>query len=70
MLNGMSNPLGGGQAYVVDDFTFTGVPEPATLCARRVWRDRRIGILPASLDETYVAVEAVLKPQPFEGMSV
>jgi hypothetical protein len=31
MLNATNNPLGGGQAYVVDDFTFTGVPEPATL---------------------------------------
>jgi hypothetical protein len=31
MLNGLPNPAGGGQAYVVDDFTLTVVPEPATL---------------------------------------
>lgn len=30
MINAMSNPAGGGQAYVVDDFTLTAVPEPAT----------------------------------------
>ena len=28
MINGMTNPLGGGQAYVVDDFEL--VPEPST----------------------------------------
>lgn len=35
MLGGMSNPLGGGQAYVVDDFDLTvqAVPEPATMAA-------------------------------------
>jgi hypothetical protein len=31
MLNGMSNPAGGGQAFVVDDFTFQIVPEPTSL---------------------------------------
>jgi hypothetical protein len=31
MLNGLSNPLGGGQAYVVDDFTLQQIPEPASL---------------------------------------
>ena len=31
MLGGMANPAGGGQAYVVDDFVLTAVPEPATL---------------------------------------
>jgi hypothetical protein len=32
MLNAMSNPAGGGQAYVVDDFTFQQVvPEPTAL---------------------------------------
>lgn len=31
MIDAMSNPAGGGQAFVVDDFTMTGVvPEPAT----------------------------------------
>jgi hypothetical protein len=30
MLNGIPNPLGGGQAFVADDFTLQGVPEPAT----------------------------------------
>jgi hypothetical protein len=30
MTDAMSNPAGGGQAYVVDDFTLTAVPEPAT----------------------------------------
>jgi hypothetical protein len=29
LLNGMSNPAGGGQAFVVDDFTLT-VPEPTS----------------------------------------
>jgi hypothetical protein len=29
MLNGTPNPLGGGQALVVDDFSLTVVPEPA-----------------------------------------
>jgi hypothetical protein len=49
LLNGLSNPAGGGQAYVVDDFVF--VPEPAALTAlaliaagaalrRRVRQDR------------------------------
>jgi hypothetical protein len=34
MLNGLSNPAGGGQAYVVDDFTLSQIPEPtsALLC--------------------------------------
>jgi hypothetical protein len=31
LLDGMSNPAGGGQAFVVDDFTFQVVPEPTTL---------------------------------------
>lgn len=31
MLGGMPNPQGGGQAYVVDDFELTAVPEPATI---------------------------------------
>jgi hypothetical protein len=31
MLGAQSNPQGGGQAYVVDDFTLTAVPEPATM---------------------------------------
>jgi hypothetical protein len=31
MINGTPNPLGGGQAFVVDDFTLTAVPEPSTL---------------------------------------
>ena len=31
MIGGMSNPQGGGQAYVVDDFELTAVPEPATM---------------------------------------
>jgi hypothetical protein len=30
MIDAMANPAGGGQAYVVDDFTLTAVPEPAT----------------------------------------
>lgn len=30
VLNGLSNPAGGGQAFVVDDFTFQ-IPEPSTL---------------------------------------
>jgi hypothetical protein len=30
MIDGLSNPLGGGQAFVIDDFTLTAVPEPAT----------------------------------------
>jgi hypothetical protein len=31
MIGGMPNPLGGGQAFVVDDFTLGIVPEPATV---------------------------------------
>ena len=31
MIGAMANPAGGGQAYVVDDFVLTAVPEPATL---------------------------------------
>lgn len=31
MLNAMSNPAGGGQAFVVDDFTLTQIPEPASM---------------------------------------
>jgi len=31
MINAQSNPAGGGQAFVVDDFTLTVVPEPATM---------------------------------------
>jgi hypothetical protein len=30
MLNAMANPAGGGQAFVVDDFVLTAVPEPAS----------------------------------------
>jgi hypothetical protein len=31
MLNGVPNPAGGGQAYVVDDFTLSQIPEPASM---------------------------------------
>lgn len=31
MIDGLSNPAGGGQAFVIDDFTLECVPEPATL---------------------------------------
>ena len=31
MINAMSNPAGGGQAFVVDDFELTAVPEPTTM---------------------------------------
>jgi hypothetical protein len=31
MLGGIGNPLGGGQAFVVDDFTLTAIPEPSSL---------------------------------------
>lgn len=31
MLNGLPNPAGGGQAFVVDDFELTAVPEPSTM---------------------------------------
>jgi hypothetical protein len=31
MIDGQSNPLGGGQAFVVDDFELRGVPEPTTV---------------------------------------
>ena len=31
LLNGLSNPAGGGQAFVVDDFTLVAVPEPSTV---------------------------------------
>ncbi len=31
MIGAQSNPLGGGQAFVVDDFTLEAVPEPATV---------------------------------------
>lgn len=29
MIGGLANPAGGGQAFVVDDFELTGVPEPS-----------------------------------------
>jgi hypothetical protein len=31
LLDGLSNPAGGGQAFVVDDFTFQIVPEPSVI---------------------------------------
>jgi hypothetical protein len=31
MIGGLSNPLGGGQAFVVDDFALVSVPEPASI---------------------------------------
>jgi hypothetical protein len=31
MLNGLGNPAGGGQAYVVDDFSLQQIPEPTSL---------------------------------------
>jgi hypothetical protein len=31
MLDAIGNPLGGGQAYVVDDFVLTAIPEPASV---------------------------------------
>lgn len=31
MIDGISNPAGGGQAFVVDDFELTVVPEPASV---------------------------------------
>jgi PEP-CTERM motif len=31
MIDGTPNPLGGGQAFVVDDFTLTIVPEPSSI---------------------------------------
>jgi hypothetical protein len=31
MLNGMSNPAGGGQAFVVDDFSLSQIPEPTSM---------------------------------------
>jgi hypothetical protein len=31
MINALNNPNGGGQAFVVDDFTLSAVPEPATI---------------------------------------
>jgi hypothetical protein len=31
MIGGTPNPLGGGQAFVVDDFVLTAIPEPSTI---------------------------------------
>ena len=31
MIGGTNNPLGGGQAFVVDDFRLTAIPEPASV---------------------------------------
>lgn len=31
MIDAMANPLGGGQAFVVDDFTLEVIPEPTTM---------------------------------------
>jgi hypothetical protein len=31
MLSGSPNPLGGGQAFVVDDFSLSQIPEPASM---------------------------------------
>lgn len=36
MINAHSNPQGGGQAYVVDDFELNAVPEPATSAAMAI----------------------------------
>ncbi|MBI5706143.1 MAG: PEP-CTERM sorting domain-containing protein [Armatimonadetes bacterium] len=36
MIGAHSNPLGGGQAYVVDDFELNAVPEPATSAAMAI----------------------------------
>lgn len=36
MIGAQNNPAGGGQAFVVDDFTLTVVPEPGTLTALAV----------------------------------
>ena len=33
MIDGQSNPAGGGQAFVVDDFELQAVPEPTTMAA-------------------------------------
>jgi hypothetical protein len=30
MVNAYANPLGGGQAFVVDDFELSAIPEPTT----------------------------------------
>jgi hypothetical protein len=44
LLDGQSNPAGGAQAFVVDDFTFQAVPEPTALAllglaiATAAWR--------------------------------
>ena len=31
MIDALSNPAGGGQAFVIDDFTLECVPEPASI---------------------------------------
>jgi len=31
MIDALANPLGGGQAFVVDDFTFVAIPEPSSM---------------------------------------
>jgi hypothetical protein len=31
MIGALSNPLGGGQAFVVDDFSLQQIPEPSSL---------------------------------------
>jgi hypothetical protein len=31
MIDALSNPAGGGQAFVIDDFTLVGVPEPTSM---------------------------------------
>jgi hypothetical protein len=40
MIGSQSNPAGGGQAFVVDDFTLQAVPEPATIAAGPDWHVR------------------------------
>lgn len=44
-INGTANPAGGGQAFVVDDFSLTSIPEPASAMALlglgTLWATRR-----------------------------
>lgn len=47
MINGLSNPAGGGQAFVVDDLQLMAIPEPSAAALGAlgvlalVWRRRR-----------------------------
>jgi hypothetical protein len=46
MIGATNNPAGGGQAFVVDDFTLeSGIPEPATVALGLIGMFGLVGLL-------------------------